>query len=70
MSWTCYTHINCESVELDPLPGQEPAKGNTPARFPYTAADIAELEIYVLEEMDFYMMLQHPYDLLTRQVFS
>ncbi|RKP05471.1 cyclin-like protein [Thamnocephalis sphaerospora] len=36
------------------------------ARFPYTSADIAELEIYLLEEMDFYMILQHPYDLLTR----
>ncbi|RKP24527.1 cyclin-like protein, partial [Syncephalis pseudoplumigaleata] len=31
-----------------------------------SSADIAELEIYLLEEMDFYMVLYHPYDLLTR----
>ncbi|KAI9594153.1 cyclin-like protein [Syncephalis fuscata] len=37
-----------------------------PTRFPYSSADIAELEIYILEEMDFYMVLYQPYELLTR----
>ncbi|KAI8053378.1 cyclin-like protein [Syncephalis plumigaleata] len=41
-------------------------KAAAAARFAYSSADIAELEIYLLEEMDFYMVLYHPYDLLTR----
>ncbi|KAJ2783980.1 RNA polymerase II holoenzyme cyclin-like subunit [Coemansia javaensis] len=33
-------------------------------RFPYDAADIAECESYLLEEMKFYLVLHHPYQAL------
>ncbi|KAJ1934067.1 RNA polymerase II holoenzyme cyclin-like subunit, partial [Linderina pennispora] len=39
-------------------------------KFPYDVADIAECESYLLEEMKFYLVVYHPYQVLIESIIN
>ncbi|KAJ1731821.1 RNA polymerase II holoenzyme cyclin-like subunit [Coemansia biformis] len=46
------------------------AEVSSDIRFPYDLADIAECESYLLEEMKFYLVLHHPYQVLIESIIN